>query len=182
MTRKKKLEYIVDYYWYHILIAAIGLGLFILLIYHIGWGSRSKEFTCVLVNQEVDYARDQKLAEQFGAYAGIESEKILIDSDYQISYRDKQLESVKESSYEKFFFNWQAGEIDAMIIPESFYEFCLDLGGEFMEKMIPVRETKIKGTLAEEKDDPVYLMFAADTEHKSACELFENYLCDGVEE
>ena len=98
MTRKKKLEYIVDYYWYHILIAAIGLGLFILLIYHIGWGSRSKEFTCVLVNQEVDYARDQKLAEQFGAYAGIESEKILIDSDYQISYRDKQLESVKESS------------------------------------------------------------------------------------
>ena len=41
MTRKKKLEYIVDYYWYHILIAAIGLGLFILLIYHIGWGSRS---------------------------------------------------------------------------------------------------------------------------------------------
>jgi len=32
-----------------------------------------------------------------------------------------------------------------MIIPESFYEFCLDLGGEFMEKMIPVRETKIKG-------------------------------------
>ena len=107
---------------------------------------------------------------------------IVIDSDYQISYRDKQLESVKESSYEKFFFNWQAGEIDAMIIPESFYEFCLDLGGEFMEKMIPVRETKIKGTLVEEKDDPVYLMFAADTEHKSTCELFENYLCDEVEE
>lgn len=182
MNREQAWEYIANYYWYHILIAFILTGLSVLLIYHIGWGDRRKEFTCVIVNQEIDYARDKEMAEEFSAWSGIKSKQILIDSDYLISYRDKQIESVKESSYEKFFFNWQAGEIDAMIIPESFYEFCLDLGGEFMEKMIPVRETKIKGTLAEEKDDPVYLMFAADTEHKSACELFENYLCDGVEE
>lgn len=179
MDRRQALAYIAGYYWYHILIAGILLGLMGLLIYHIGWGDRRKEFTCVLINQEVDYARDKKLAEGFGAYAGLEAKKILIDSDYQISYRDKQMESVKESSYEKFFFNWQAGEIDAMVMPKSFYEYCQDQGGVFLEEKIPLGTTALQDTLIEEPDDPVYLVFAADTKHEKLCEAFRRYLCDG---
>lgn len=177
MDREQAFTYIVSYYWYHILIACILAGLVLLLIYHIGWGDRRKEFTCVLINQEVDYARDKEIAREFGVYSGLEAEEILIDSDYQISYRDKKLESVKESSYEKFFFNWQAGEIDAMVMPESFYEYCQDQGGVFMEEKIPVGATRIKDSLIAGEDDPVYLVFAADTKHERACEQFRKYLC-----
>lgn len=176
MSREQALEYIANYYWYHILIAFILLGLVVLLIYHIGWGDRRKEFNCVIINQEIDYARDQKLAEEFGAYAGMDAGKILVDSDYQISYGDKQMESVKESSYEKFFFNWQAGEIDAMIMPESFYEYCREQGGVFTEEKIPVGTIRMGDSLAEEEDDPVYLVFAADSKHKKACGKFREYM------
>lgn len=179
MDREQAITYVVGYYWHYILIAGILLGLAVLLIYHIGWGDRRKEFTCVVINQEIDYARDKKLAEEFGAYTGLKTKDILIDSDYQISYRDKQMESAKESSYEKFFFNWQAGEIDAMVMPESFYEYCQDQGGVFMKEKIPVGKTLLKDTLIEESDDPVYLVFAADTKHGKLCKKFRKYLCDG---
>lgn len=178
MDREQTLQYIAGYYWYHILIGCMVLGLIILVIYHVGFGDRKKEFTCVIVNQEIDYARDQELAEQFGGYSGIGTEEILIDSDYQISYGDKQFESIKESSYEKFFFNWQAGEIDAMIMPESFFEYCRDQGGEFMEERIPIRETRLGSMLTEEAEDPVFLVFAADAKHREACEWFKKYLCE----
>ncbi len=176
MNREQAWEYIANYYWYHILIAFILTGLSVLLIYHIGWGDRRKEFTCVIVNQEIDYVRDKEMAEEFSAWSGIKSKQILIDSDYLISYRDKQIESVKESSYEKFFFNWQAGEIDAMVMPESFYEYCLDQGGVFTEEKIPVGTTRLGESLAEEEGDPVYLVFAADSRHKQACGKFREYI------
>lgn len=176
MNREQVLEYIANYYWYHILIGFILLGLVLLLIYHIGWGDRRKEFTCVIINQEIDYVRDQKLAKEFGVYSGIKENKILIDSDYQISYRDKQMEGVKESSYEKFFFNWQAGEIDAMIMPESFYEYCIEQGGVFTEERISIGTTRMEELLTEEENDPVYLVFAADSKHKEACRKFQDYI------
>lgn len=179
MDREQAFTYVMSYYWYHILAAGILLGLTLLLVYHIGWGDRRKEFTCVMVNQEIDYGRDKKLAEEFGAYAGLEAKEILIDSDYQISYRDKQMENAKESSYEKFFFNWQAKEIDAMVMPESFYEYCQEQGGVFMKEKIPVGMTILKDTLTEESGDPVYLVFVADTKHGKLCEEFRRYLCGG---
>lgn len=181
MDREQKFQYIANYYWYHILTGLLLAGLVILFIYHILWGDRTKEFTCVIVNQAIDYERDQKLAQQFAAYSGMKKKEALIDSDYQISYGDRQLESVKESSYEKFFFNWQAGEIDAMVMPESFYEFCRRQGGVFTDEKIPVGETRIGDMLTEEEDDPVFLVFAADSKHKEACKKFREFLCDEVE-
>lgn len=178
MDRKQAFGYIAGYYWYHILIVFIMMGIMILLVYHIGWGDRRKEFTCVIINQETDYARDKRLAKEFGAFSDRKADEILIDSDYQISYGDKQLESIKESSYEKFFFNWQAKEIDAMVMPQSFYDYCLDQGGEFMEEKIPVEATRLGDLLTEEDADPVYLVFAADTKHKKACAQFREYLCE----
>jgi len=182
MDRSQAFQYIAGYYWYHLLIGFLLSGIVVLLIYHILWGDRSREFTCVIVNQATDYERDRKLAEQFAAYSGMKDEEILIDSDYQISYGDKQLEGIKESSYEKFFFNWQAKEIDAMVMPKSFCEFCREQGGIFQEEKIPARMTRIGDTMMEEEDDPVYLVFAADTKHKKACGMFREFLCKEVEE
>ncbi len=182
MNREQKFQYIAAYYWYHILLGFLFIGIVILFIYHVTWGDRSREFTCVIVNQAVDYERDRELAEQFAADSGMKEKEILIDSDYQISYGDTQLDGVKESSYEKFFFNWQAKEIDAMVMPESFYEFCLEQGGEFTEEKIPVGMTRLRDTILEEENDPVYLVFAADKKHEKACGKFRRFLCEGVEE
>lgn len=176
MDREHTLEYIRNYYWYHILIGCIILGLIVLLVYHIGWGERKKEFSCVLVNQAVDYERDEKIAEDFGNFAGIDPGKILIDSDYHISYGDKKLEDVKESSYEKFFFNWSVEEIDAMIMAESFYEYCIGQGGEFTGEKILVRGTFLEGLLKEEPDDPLVLVLPANAAHKDNGALFREFV------
>lgn len=133
MSREQAAEYVLTYYWYHILLGGIVLGLVILLVYHIGWGDRRKEFTCVLVNQEVDYTRDAQMAEELAGVLGLDPGKLAVDSDYLISYHDVELEGANESSYEKFFFNWSAGVIDAMVMPESFYEYCLELDGAFLD-------------------------------------------------
>jgi hypothetical protein len=132
MDKDQKLEYIFTYYWYHILIAAIGLGIFVLLIYHIFFGEKPKEFTCVMVNQAIDYERDERLLEDFAADSGILAERISIDSNYVFSYVGKQLEGANESSYDKFFFGMGAGELNAAVIPESFYRYCMELEYEFV--------------------------------------------------
>ncbi|MCI8640152.1 MAG: hypothetical protein HFG41_13705 [Coprococcus sp.] len=176
MDREHTLEYIRNYYWYHILIGFIILGLVVLLIYHIGWGERKKEFSCVLVNQAVDYGRDEKIAEGFGSFAGIDPRKILIDSDYHISYPGKKLEDVKESSYEKFFFNWSVEEIDAMVMEESFYEYCLGQEGEFTGEKVPVKGTLLESLLEEEEDDPLVLVFPANAPHKDIAAVFQEYV------
>lgn len=177
MSRSQKIEYIRNYYWYHILIGCILLGLSVLFIWHIGWGKKEEAFSCVIVNQKTDYERDSSLARKFSAYAGLEEEEVSVDSDYQISYGDKKLEGVNESSYEKFFFNWSAGVTDAMIMPESFYDYCILQGGVFTEDKIPIKETRLRDVFEEEEGDPVVLVFAADSRHKKACGLFLDYLC-----
>lgn len=176
MNREQTIEYVCGYYWYHILIGCILLGLALLLIYHIGWGNQKKEFSCVIVNQEIDLARDRKLSGEFGEFAGLSKKKVSIDSDYQISYGDKKLEGVNESSYEKFFFNWSAGETDAMIMPESFYEYCLLQNGEFSDVRVYVKDTWLKDVLKDDEEDPVILVFAAQTKHKEACDMFLKYV------
>lgn len=143
MDREHAAEYVLNYYWYHILLGAIALGLLILLIYHVFWGRNQKpEFTCVIVNQEVNFSRDARMAEQFSAFSGIREKKCSIDSDYLISYDEVELPEANESSYEKFFFNWSSGVIDAVVMPESFYKYCLELGGAFcnLREMSPNRE------------------------------------------
>ena len=63
-----------------------------------------------------------------------------------------------------------------MVMPESFYEYCLDQGGVFTEEKIPVGTTRLGESLAEEEGDPVYLVFAADSRHKQACGKFREYI------
>lgn len=133
MDQKQKAEYILTYYWYHLLFAAVGAGLMILLARHLFFREPPKAFTCVLVHQMVDYERDEALALDFAAASGIAPERIEVDSDYVFSYGDVKLEAANESSYEKFFFRWGSGELDAVLMPESFYHYCRGLEYEFAD-------------------------------------------------
>lgn len=133
MDRKQKTEYIFMYYWHHLLFVFLGAGLLILLIRHLFFREPPKEFVCILVNQMVDYERDEALLQDFAEWSGLVPERILVDSDYVFSYGDVRLEAANESSYEKFFFRWGVGELDAVLMPESFYHYCKEVGYEFAD-------------------------------------------------
>ncbi len=133
MSREQTAEYVMNYYWYHILLGVLALGLLVLGIYHVTWGKRTVDFSLAIVNQDINHARDEALRDAFAASSGIQAETIEVDSDYLISYGNVKLDGVNESSYEKFFFKWRSGGLDAVVMPESFYEYCKKQGGGFIE-------------------------------------------------
>lgn len=131
LGRKETCAYILTYYWYHMLIFVAIVALVFLFGVHYGFGNKKPVFTCLMVNQEIDTVRDQEMAESFAKESGLPKDRVVIDSDYNFSYDGLQLEGVNESSYEKLFFQWQNQEIDAMIMSESFYMHCKEMGGGF---------------------------------------------------
>ena len=163
MSREQAAEYVLTYYWYHMLLGALALGLALLLIYHVGWGrNRKPEFSCVIVNQEVDFQRDEEIAEDFSAFSGIRT---------------------------KFFFNWSSGVIDAMILPESFYEYCLSLGGEFLDlrelgsgeegvSAVCVKGTVLEKWLQMDTGDPLLLVFPVEGKHREQSRRFLEYVLE----
>ena len=193
MNRKQRLEYILTYYWYHILGIAATIFLILFFVIHFGFGMVKPEFTCVLINQDINYVRDEKLAETFSEYSGIELKRINVDSDYNLSYGNVRLEGVNESSYEKFFFKWRNNELDAVIMPESFYKYCKEMGGTYrnLGKMktgnLPLYEddgiytaVRIQGTELEkylvDGIEEMLLVFPADGENQQECGEFLSYM------
>lgn len=199
MNRKQKTEYILTYYWYHLLFVFLGAGLLILLARHLFFGDPPRAFTCVLVNQRVDYGRDEALAAEFAGQSGIEPEQIEIDSDYVFSYGNVRLEAANESSYEKFFFRWRAGELDAVLMPESFYRYCRELEYEFADletlctealreryrgcfaetdgrqEALYADETRLMQYLEQSEDDRMVLVCLPELTHEEADRAFLEY-------
>lgn len=205
MDREQKLTYIGTYYWYHILFVAVGLFLVILLIRHLFFGEPPKEFTLVMVNQAIDFERDEKLLQDFGEAAGIDRERITVDSNYVFSYVGKQIEGANESSFDKFFFRLGGGELDGAIIPESFYRYCMELEYEFADlgamltseqkssyqhqlleqggvyNGIYAEDTPLMDYLDQEADDPVILVFFEKEEHREADRAFLEFALGNAE-
>lgn len=131
MSRQETWSYILTYYWYHMLIFASIVALVLLFAAHYIFGNKKPVFTCLIVNQEMDTVRDREMADSFAGEAKLPKDRVIIDSDYHFSYDGFRLEGVNESSYEKFFFQWRNREIDAVILSESFYRHCKEMGGGF---------------------------------------------------
>lgn len=201
MDKKQRMEYIFAYYWYHILLITLAIGLCFLFLYHVSWGRKKTDFSLVMVNQEVDFARDKEVAESFSSYSGMNSKNISIDSDYLISYENVNLKGVNESSFEKFFLNWASKTIDAIVMPESFLKYCEKQNGEIasIEELVGeetlenieedcifenngrsegiyVEKTKLSQSLKCSKKDKVLLVFPKELKHKEACRQFLNYI------
>ena len=130
MNRKDTIGYILTYYWYHIagFLAVLAL-IFVFVLHYKTY--KKPEFTCVMVNQKIDTPRDNQITEKFAKKSKMNAKRIEINSNYNFSYGSIKLDDVNESSYEKFFLQWKNHELDAVIMPESFYEYCKKLGGEF---------------------------------------------------
>ena len=131
MDGKDARSYVLAYYWPHILIAVSATALVLLFGWHYLFGNKKPAFTCVIVNQGADAKRDARIAQDYADTAGLSAAEVVLDSDYMFSYGELELPGVNESSYDKFFFQWGNGELDAVILPESFYRYCRELGGGF---------------------------------------------------
>lgn len=194
MSVREKVTYILTYYWYHILGLVLLVCTPFFLAAHVADAMERTEFTCVLVNQAIDYDRDDVLAAQFAAVLGVKESLIVIDSDYNISYGDVQLEGINESSYEKFFIKWGNKELDAVILPVSFYEYCKEMGGtyrdlgEFETGSLPlyedegvatgilIEQTGLQKYITNETGEELLLVFPESGERKGACQSFLEFV------
>lgn len=197
MSKRDCLKYVVTYYWYHIfiIIGAIALILFLLIRF---FSKDNPAFTCVRVNQVWDDKLDDKLAEDFSKKSKLNQDEIAIDSDYNFSYGDVLLDGVNESSYDKFFLRWHNRELDAIIFPESCYEYCKEMGGTYrnLDEMevgnLPLYEddgihtaVKIEETgwgqyLEKITEEELLLVFPTEGKHLEECQKFLSYL-DNIE-
>lgn len=133
MSNKDKAAYIFTYYWYHMLLSAAFLGLIIFLIVHFVFPDKEPAFNCAIVNIKMDTDLDESLAASFAASSGLQQDLVCFDSAYIFSYRDVQLESADEGLYEKFFFAWSNGQLDAVIMTKDFFDYCIDMSGGFYD-------------------------------------------------
>lgn len=201
MNREETADYVITYYWHHILLAVLFLGFVTFTVYHVCWGGKKQAaFSFVIINQNVDFARDKEIADAFSKASGIKGSQIVVDSDYLISYGQVRLEGINESHYEKFFFNWSAKEIDAMLMPESFYRYCKTQSGTFEELDVAdhtpsehlfwdngacsgvyIKVTSLGQYFEDNEKDPYVLVFPAEPKHPAACREFLNYaLAHGI--
>lgn len=131
MTGWERAEYVLTYYWYHMLGIAAAAGILIFLAIHFAFPERPPAFSCALVNQRIDYQRDERLELAFIQAAELMEDFVVIDSDYHISYPGDRMEEANESSFDKFFLKWSGGELDAVVMSEDFLRYCVSVGGEF---------------------------------------------------
>lgn len=192
MNKKEAFSYIVTYYWPHIVGGISIIALILLFGRHYLFGNVNPSFTCVMVNQRADTERDNRMAETYAKETGLRREEVVIDSDYHFSYADVHLEGVNESSYEKFFFQWQNGELDVAIISESFYEYCRQLGGEFRHiedagsfetymdagicRAIVLGNDSFMEKVTGDANERLLLTFPETGDHKEAADEFLDYL------
>ena len=104
-----------------------------ILIARFTFPAAKTEFTCVLVNQQIDYERDQELEKEFAGQSGMAKKQIVIDSDYNVSYPGNELGDDSKNSFDKLFLKWSNGEVDAIVMTDDFLEYCVSVGGEFYD-------------------------------------------------
>ena len=172
LDKKEKAEYIAEYYWHYFLIIAILFTLSILVVYHLAVGRQKPAFACIIVNQSVDYERDAALAKKISDTLSLPYKKVRVDSQYRISYPGHVEKDAIESNYEKFFFGWAEGELDAVILPKRFLSYIRELGGETLGGEVPLSETELGSWIALEGGEDYYLIVPETTEHQKRAEQF----------
>lgn len=109
MSRQDKISYILTYYWYHMLIIFSVLALIVIFVVHYAT-YKKPEFTCIMVNQQIDTQRDNQMTDEFAKFSKMDPKRVEINSNYNFSYGDLNLPDVNESSNEKFFLQWRNNE------------------------------------------------------------------------
>lgn len=193
MRWQDKCDYIITYYWYHMLITAAVLFLVITFTVHYAFGPKTPVFTCVAVNQMANDIRDDRIASEFSLWSGLPEKRVAVDSNYNFSYNKVRFEGVNESFYDKFFLKWRNKELDAVIMEESFYDYCKELGGEFkdldefntgsltlyedggIKTAVVIDNYNLFQTLRQESGEKLLLVFPSSGQHEETCQKFIDY-------
>lgn len=197
MNRKETVQYIITYYWYHMLCVVAVLGLLIFLVAHFMFPEEKPLFKCALVNQKIDSKRDEKLITDFAKESGLDEKRIVFDSDYIISYKETEenQNAENQSGFDKFFFQWSKGELDAVILTKDFLEYCTSVGGEYYPadefdtkdltlceaggtKAIDLTNTKLETNLDGIEKEDLVLVFPAAGKHKEMCQKYIDFLSE----
>ena len=148
------------------------LALLIFLVVHFAFPEEKPFFKCALVNQK-------------------------IDSDYVISYKEaeEKQDAGNESGFDKFFFQWSKGELDAVILTKDFLKYCTSAGGEYYSadefetkdlnlceaggtKAIDLTGTKLESELDGTEKEDLVLVFTATGIHKEMCQKYIDFLSE----
>lgn len=187
MDRKKKAQYIAEYYWAHFLLLFLAVGAVLLGIYNFTLGKKKVSFECAIVNTATDDERDRNMESQIAKMLDLQAKDVRVDSAYRIAFDDEedsadpkpvttQKNSVGGSDYagyDKFFFAWGNRELDAVIMPESFLHYCEEIGGELNtigadeSTYILLSETKFADEIEDNSDDPMVIVFPKEARHEA---------------
>ena len=196
MSIKEKVAYVITYYWYHILIIVSIIALIFFTVRFYLFGNVRPEFTCVIADHVMNEETAEQIAGDFADMAGLDPELVEIDPDYFFSYGDVEMEGVNESSYEKFFLRWRNQELDAVIIPESLYRFCEEMGGSCrsLEDMdttgletytdngvctaVVLGEADMIEEVTGKEEEKLLLAFPDNGRHEELCEVFLRCIAD----
>lgn len=193
MSLRRGMEYVLHYYWYHILGIMAVLGFFLFLIFHFAFPDKKPLFYCVFINQKIDVDRDEKVATDFANYSCISESEIILDSNYIISYPGNRLEIANESSIDKLFIKWSNSEIDAIVMTEDFVKYCIDVGGEFYSiddfnignlvirnvdgvSCIEIADTYLAQKLEGGESGNLLLLFPKEGIHQEVCQKFIDFI------
>ncbi len=128
MTWPEKLDHIWTYYRAWIFSAVFVIAGAVWLVSRYLLDNEECGFSLGLINgymEKGDVALSAELDEFFGFQEG--ETYAYFDTAYQFSYTGVENSAGDNSFYEKFFLNIRMGELDAVIMPESFFEYCNDL-------------------------------------------------------
>ncbi|MDO4617278.1 MAG: hypothetical protein Q4B03_07465 [Lachnospiraceae bacterium] len=182
MDRKEKASYIAEYYWYHILLSFAAVFVLIMVIYNFTFGRQTVSFQLAIVNEQTDDERDTRLSAVLAEKLGLEERAVVVDSKYSVSYEEHlqndEMGSVDYSGYDKFFFGWSNGELDAVVLPSSLLEYCLDLGGELKTLTengmvcIALKESSLVSFVEDDTEDPMVIILPLNGRHVEEADLF----------
>jgi uncharacterized membrane protein YesL len=174
---KDKLSYILYNHTAGVLFGLLAVCLIIGLGYHFIFNGNDCCFNLAVVNS---YAKesDGKLSENLDNMFELDGNRkyAYVDTEYQISYETDgvNIENIAadNSFYDKFFLNIRTGQIDAAIIPKSFFDYCNSLGNIFYD---------VGYVLSDEQEDSFSNRFVVgkteDGDHKNGIEVGKcNYL------
>ena len=147
---KKRLEYFIDYYKWHVIIIAFGLIFCISMIHHL-MTSKDTAFMAVLIdciaNEETEDQYTAELEELFGI--DTQKEEIFLDSSFQISVE------ANSSTTEILFVRIAAQQLDVMLSPEDIFDRYI-----YNDVFIDLREVLSPEQLAYYEDSFYYVDYA----------------------
>ena len=128
MSKKEKAEYIFTYYKAWMVTAVIVIAAIVWVLSRYVFSNSESVLNVALINGYMRLS-DTDMSETLDEYFELDTTDMYtyFDTQYQLSYTGVENTAGDTSFYEKFFLNVRVGSLDAVIMPESFMEYCNSL-------------------------------------------------------